>query len=151
MENQRATLQTTMERIKRPIGQPKLQPHMTLQTLGGCIKQESEEGTTNQESKKHQRGTYTQWFALHLWPHIQVAMDRHKSWTITYIISMHFIENQGNIQAHLINSLDIIQENGLPQIQSSNQRVKKAIEWEESFYNHKITHSNIKSKARSET
>ncbi len=45
--------------IKRPIGQPKLQPHMTLQTFGRCIKQETEEGTRNQESKKHQRVTYT--------------------------------------------------------------------------------------------
>ncbi len=59
MKNQRATLQTTLERIKHPIGQPKLQSHMTLQTLGRHIKQESEEGTSNQESKKHQRGTYT--------------------------------------------------------------------------------------------
>jgi hypothetical protein len=58
-----------MERIKRPIGRPKLQPHMTLQTLGKHIKQESEEGTRNQESKKHKKGTYTQWFAMHLWPH----------------------------------------------------------------------------------
>jgi hypothetical protein len=32
-------------------------------------------------------------------------MDRHKSWTTAYIISMHFIESQGNIQGHLINSL----------------------------------------------
>ncbi len=40
-----------MERINRPIGRSKLQPHMTLQTLSRHIKQESEEGTSNQESK----------------------------------------------------------------------------------------------------
>jgi hypothetical protein len=41
-----------------------------MQTFGRCIKQETKEGTRNQESKKHQRGTYTRWFALHLWLHI---------------------------------------------------------------------------------
>jgi hypothetical protein len=58
MKNQKTSLQTTMERRKRPIGQPKLQPHMTLQSLGKHIKQENEEGTRNQESKKCRRGTW---------------------------------------------------------------------------------------------
>jgi hypothetical protein len=70
MENQISNLQTTMERIKRSIKRPKVQPHMTLQSLGKQIKQENEERTNNQESKKHWRDTFTQWFASHLWPHI---------------------------------------------------------------------------------
>jgi len=70
-----------VERSKRPVGRPKLQPHMTLQSLGKCIKHENEEGTSNQESKKHQKGIYTQWFTPHLWPHIQITMERHKSLT----------------------------------------------------------------------
>jgi hypothetical protein len=53
MENQISNLQTTMERIKHSIKQPKVQPHMTLQSLGKHIKQENEERTNNQESKKH--------------------------------------------------------------------------------------------------
>jgi len=47
-----------MERIKHPIGRPKLQPHMTLQSLGKHIKQDSKEGTSNQESKKCRKGTW---------------------------------------------------------------------------------------------
>jgi hypothetical protein len=42
-----------MEKIKYPIGWPKLQPHMTLQSFDKCIKLESEEGTINQKSNKH--------------------------------------------------------------------------------------------------
>jgi hypothetical protein len=30
---------------------------------------------------------YTQWFALHLWPHIQITMERHKS----LIIALHYL------------------------------------------------------------
>ncbi len=80
-----------MERSKCLVGRPKLQPRMTLQSLGKCIKQESEEGTSNQESKKHQRGTHTQWFAPHLWPHIQIAMERHRSLTtaLHYLCAFH--------------------------------------------------------------
>jgi len=43
-----------MERSKHPIGQPKLQRQMTLQSLGKHINQESEEGTSNQESKNRE-------------------------------------------------------------------------------------------------
>jgi len=57
---------------------------MTLQSLGKCINQESEEGTSNQESKKRRRGTYTQWFAPNLWPHIQIIGERHRSLTIVF-------------------------------------------------------------------
>jgi hypothetical protein len=66
------------------VGRPNLQPHMTLQSLGKCINQESEEGTGNQESKKRRRGTYTQWFAPNLWPRIQIIMERHRSLTIVF-------------------------------------------------------------------
>jgi hypothetical protein len=64
MENQISNSQTTIEKV---------QPHMTLQSLGKHIKQENKERTNNQESKKHWRGTYTQWFASHLWPYIQIV------------------------------------------------------------------------------
>ncbi len=57
---------------------------MTLQSLGKCINQESEEGTSNQESKKRRRGTYTQWFAPNFWPHIQIIVERHRSLTIVF-------------------------------------------------------------------
>jgi hypothetical protein len=82
-----------MEKIKCPIRQPKLQPHMTLQSFGKGIKQESEEGTSNQKSKKHQRSIYTQWFALHLWPHIHNVMEKHRSLLLLYTIFVHFIES----------------------------------------------------------
>jgi len=64
---------------------------MTLQSLGKCIKHESEERTSNQESKKCQRGIYTQWFAPHFWPHIQITVERHKSLTIAlhYFCAFH--------------------------------------------------------------
>jgi len=67
-----------MERIKCSIKQPKVQPHMTLQSLGKHIKQENKERTNNQESKKHWRGTYTQWFASHLWPHVHIVVSLQK-------------------------------------------------------------------------
>ncbi len=47
-----------MERSKCPIWRPKLQPQMTLHSLSKHIKQENEEGTSNQESKKCRRGTW---------------------------------------------------------------------------------------------
>ncbi len=53
MNNQITLLQIIVERIKCPVGWPKLQPQMTLQSLGKHIKQDSEERTNNQESKKH--------------------------------------------------------------------------------------------------
>jgi hypothetical protein len=40
MDNQISNFQTTMEKIKCSIKQPKVQPHMTLQSLGKHIKQE---------------------------------------------------------------------------------------------------------------
>jgi len=46
MKNKKTSLQTIMERSKHLVGRPKLQPHMTLQSLGKCINQESE-GTSN--------------------------------------------------------------------------------------------------------
>lgn len=87
MENQIPNLQTTMERIK----QPKVQPHMTLQSLSKHIKQENEERTNNQESKKHWRSTYTQWFASRLWPHIQIVVKKHRSLRIAlhYLCTFH--------------------------------------------------------------
>jgi hypothetical protein len=48
-----------MEKIKHLVGWPKLQPHMTLQTLGKHIKQRNDEGTSNEKSKKHWKGIYT--------------------------------------------------------------------------------------------
>jgi len=39
--------------IKRPIGQPKLQPHMTLQTFGRCIKQETKNPRSIKELPTH--------------------------------------------------------------------------------------------------
>jgi hypothetical protein len=47
MESHKIRLQTTMEKIKCLIGRPKLQPQMTLQSLGKCIKQESDKSTSN--------------------------------------------------------------------------------------------------------
>jgi hypothetical protein len=52
-KNQITLLQIIVERIKCPVGRPKLQPQMTLQSLVKHIKQDSEERTHNQESKKH--------------------------------------------------------------------------------------------------
>lgn len=52
MESHKVRLQTTEEKIKCLIGRPKLQPQMTLQSLGKCIKQEKDKSTNNQEPKK---------------------------------------------------------------------------------------------------
>jgi hypothetical protein len=52
MKNQRVILQKTMVKIKCLVGRPKLQPHMTLQSLSNHIKEESKEGTSNQKFKK---------------------------------------------------------------------------------------------------
>jgi len=38
VKNQIIILQKIMEKIKYPIGRPKLQPHMTLQSFDKCIK-----------------------------------------------------------------------------------------------------------------
>jgi hypothetical protein len=54
---------------------------MTIQSLGKGIMQASDESTSNQESKKHQRGTYKQWCASHHWPHIQLIMKKHANLT----------------------------------------------------------------------
>jgi hypothetical protein len=66
MESHKVRLQTTIEKIKCLIGRPKLEPQMTLQSLGKCIKQERDKSTSNREPKKNQGDTYTQWFAPHL-------------------------------------------------------------------------------------
>jgi len=64
---------------------------MTLQSLGKHTKQESEKGTSNQESKERRRDIYTQWFAPHIWPHIQIVVERHMSLKIVlhYICALH--------------------------------------------------------------
>jgi hypothetical protein len=51
VKNQITILQAIVEKIKRLVGWPKLQPYMPLQSLVKRIKQESEEGTNNQKSK----------------------------------------------------------------------------------------------------
>jgi hypothetical protein len=46
VKNHGAPLQTIVEIIKCLVGWQNLQPHMTLQSLGKHVKQESEEGTS---------------------------------------------------------------------------------------------------------
>jgi hypothetical protein len=53
MENQIILLQIIVEIIKCVVGRPNLQLQITLQSPSKHIKQESEEGTNNQKSKKH--------------------------------------------------------------------------------------------------
>jgi hypothetical protein len=91
MESHKVRLQTTMEKIKCLIRWPKLQPQMILQSLGKCIKQERDKSTSNQEPKKNWRGTYTQWFAPHLWVHIFLIMKKHKNLTnvLHYLFAFH--------------------------------------------------------------
>jgi Ni,Fe-hydrogenase I large subunit len=106
MDNQISNSQTTMERIKCSIKQPKVQTHMTLQSLGKHIKQENQGKDKQSRIKKHWRGTYTQWFALHLWPHIQIVAKKHKSLTTILHYLRAFHRKQENIEAHLISSLN---------------------------------------------
>lgn len=54
---------------------------MIVQSLGKGTMQDIDEGTSNQESNKHQRGTYIQWCASHLWLHIQLIMEKHTNLT----------------------------------------------------------------------
>jgi hypothetical protein len=61
-KNEKTNLQkATLEITKHPIGMPKLQSQLTLQSLGKQIKQESDEKINSQRPKK-KRSTYTQWF-----------------------------------------------------------------------------------------
>jgi len=91
MENHKVRLQTIMEKIKCLIGWPKLQPQMTLQSHGKCIKQEKDKSTSNQEPKKNQRSTHTQWFAPRFWLHIPLIMKKHKNLTnvLHYFFAFH--------------------------------------------------------------
>ncbi len=123
MKNQITTLQAIVEKIKHLLGWPKLQPYMPLQSLGKRIKQENEEGINNQKSK-HQTSTYTQWFAPHLCPHIQNAMERHKSLTIVLNYLHAFNKKPREHSSPFDKLLDIFQESGSSQMDSSNQRLK---------------------------
>ncbi len=78
--------------LKWPIGRPQKQFHATLITKKE-IKQEDNEEDENSKSTKTRktRGTYTNWFAPHLWPSIFVVVNKHGDFTsaLHYLKTFH--------------------------------------------------------------